>query len=141
LNAMSSQTQNPNQNPKGGDVIDLTEATAEPATEEVEARVRIDDIAGKTILIYRAEELPSRFGKGTYFRLHAQIEDTGRRVVFAVPNRQGRDIVEHMRRLKSQIDQGRKVRARIIRETYHYHRYVLGTATPRVMTSHRKYLD
>jgi hypothetical protein len=124
---MSSQTQNPS--PKD-DVIDLAEATAESATNETEARVKIDDVAGKTLLIYRAEELQSRFGKGTYFRLYAQIEETGQKVSFTVPNRRGRDIVEHMRKLKSQIDQGRKVRARIIRESYQYYRYVLGAVPP-----------
>ena len=125
---MGSQTQEPEQ--KKDDVIDLTAWTTGPDEKETEERVRIDDVAGKTLLIYRAEELPSRFGKGTYFRLHALIEETDQRVTFTVPNRQGRDIVEHMRRLKAQIDQGKKVRARIIRETYQYHRYVLGAVPP-----------
>ncbi len=123
---MSSQIRNSSPSPKEDDVIDLAAGPTGSAAEEAEARVRIDDVAGKTILIYRAEELPSRFGKGTYFRLYAQIEDTGQKVTFTVPNRQARDIIEHLRRLKSQIDQGKKVRARIIRETYQYYRYVLG---------------
>jgi hypothetical protein len=127
---MSPQIQNPNPNPREDDVIDLTEETTQQAEEETEKRVRIDDVAGKTLLIYRAEELPSRFGKGTYFRIYAEIEDTRQKVTFTVPNRRGRDIVEHLRKLKSQIDQGKKVRARIIRETYQYYRYVLG-AVPR----------
>ena len=135
-------------------MIDLTEVTTESTAEETESRVKIDDVAGKTLLIYRAEELPSRFGKGTYFRLFAQIEDTGQKVTFTVPNRRARDIVEHMRKLKSQLDQGKKVRARIIRETYHYHRYVLGVApaakgtrqkarqqSPRVSTSYRNDIE
>jgi hypothetical protein len=127
---MSSRNQSSNPIPRKDDVIDLAEPLPESAVNETEARVRIDDVTGKTLLIYRAEELPSRFGKGTYFQLFAQIEETGQKVTFTVPNRNGRDIVEHMRKLKSQIDQGKRVRARIIRETYHYHRYVLGVAPP-----------
>jgi hypothetical protein len=130
LNAMSVPNPNPTPNPSNDDVIDLV-GPADSATEEAEVRVRIDDVAGKTLLIYRAEELPSRFGKGTYFRLYAEVEETGQKVTFTVPNRHGRDIVEHMRRLKAQINQGKKVRARIIRETYHYHRYVLGAPSKR----------
>jgi hypothetical protein len=127
LIVMNPQTSSQNPNPKEDDVIDLTAGTGGPVTNEAETRVDIDDVTGKRLLIYKVDELPNQYGKGTYLRLHAIVETTGQKVYFPVPSRRGRDIIKRIGSLKAQIDQGKKVRTVIIRERCVYYRYTLGT--------------
>jgi hypothetical protein len=126
---MSSQTQNPNQtaNPQKGEVVDFSPALIGIAPgSEGELQVTIEDVLNKTIIINRIEELPSKYEEGTYLRVHVEEERTGRLLSFPVPRKRGRELTEHLKALRPLLEQGKRIRAMIMRARYYdYYHYVL----------------
>ena len=143
---MSSQTQsqNPNQNPTidpmKGDVVDFSPALIDAVpSSEGELQVTIEDVVGKTIIINKIEELPSKYDNSPYLRVHAEDEATGRLLSFPVPRKRGRELAEHLKALKPLLEQGKRIRARILRARYYdYYHYVLAAPQPSSRSLTRK---
>ena len=129
--SVQTQSQNPNQNqtadPKKGEIIDYSPALIDAIPgSEGELQVTIEDVVGKTIIINRIEELPSKYDNSTYMRVHVEEENTGRPLSFPVPRKRGKQLMEHLRALKPLLDKGKRIRARILRARYYdYYYYVL----------------
>jgi hypothetical protein len=129
---MSSQVQPQNQNQsqtaeRKGEVIDFSPALIDAVPgSEGELQVTIEDVVGKTIIIDRIEELPSKYDNATYLRVHAEEEGTGRLLSFPVPRKRGNELAEALRALKPLLDQGKRIRTMILRARYYdYYHYVL----------------
>ena len=132
---MSSQVQNQNQNQapdqRKGEIVDYSPALigAVPGSEG-ELQVTIEDVVGKSIIINKIEELPSKYDGETYLRVHVEEEGTGRLLSFPVPRKRGRELAEALRALKPLLEQGKRIRTTILRARYSdYYHYVL--AAPR----------
>jgi hypothetical protein len=93
---------------------------------EGELQVTIEDVVGKTIIINRVEELPSKYDNETYLRVHAEEERTGRLLSFPVPRKRGRELTEALKALRPLLEKGTRIRTMILRARYYdYYHYVL----------------
>jgi hypothetical protein len=126
---MSSQTQKPSQpaEQRRDEIIDFSPAMIDIAPgSEGELQVTIEDVIGKTIIINKIEELPSKYDNGTYLQVHAEEEGTGRLLSFPIPRKRGRELTEHLKALRPLLEQGKRIRVRILRARYYdYYHYVL----------------
>jgi hypothetical protein len=128
---MSSQTQSQNQNQateqRKGEVVDFSPALIDVVPGfEGELQVTIEDVVGKTIIINRIEELPSKYDTGTFMKVHVEEESTGRLLSFPVPRKRGRELTEHLKALRPLLERGTRIRTMILRARYYdYYHYVL----------------
>jgi hypothetical protein len=124
LSAMSSQTQNPDQDSRDRKIVDYKSPalSSDFSTEEWE-KVPIESLVDQVVIIHGFEERIGRFGE--YMIVYA--EHNGRRVKFVPPARHGRELADHLRMLWCLFRSGSRLRARIIKEWYRdFYRYTLG---------------